>query len=100
MRYYSQFLVEFLEQRYVDLKVLVVVSNIYKGAEELMRENQLKGFAVFLYRVEEPEESQTQNLYFVLSLRVFSGILTLFMITNLILHSFSVGLYCMLCNFP
>ena len=75
---YIELLVELFEQRYVDLEFLVVVPDINKGPEEFVRENEFEGFPILLNRVEEPEEAEAQDLNFVLGLRVFSRILTLY----------------------
>jgi hypothetical protein len=36
---YTKFLVESLQQRYIDLEVFVIVADIYKSAEKFVRED-------------------------------------------------------------
>jgi hypothetical protein len=74
---YTEFLIELFEQRYVHLKILIVVPHIYKCPEELMREYQLECLSVFLNGVEEAKQSKAEDLHLVLSLGIFPWVLTL-----------------------
>ena len=74
---YTELLVESLQQRYVDLEVLIVVADVDESAEELVREDQLESLSVLFNGVQESEEAETQNLYFVLCLHIVSWVLAL-----------------------